>query len=115
MPIGTTTSLRPARSLLAGVDDLAAAHGTEALTHHVDSPPGPPQYQENEDARLRLLVESGYELLRDGLRWSYSGSPAHEGCHAPPLLFRSLPEVGEDAFVEESPRHIRVRGTRGSP
>jgi ribosomal protein S18 acetylase RimI-like enzyme len=88
------------RALLSSMHDVAVAHRADALTHHVDSPPGPPQYQENDEARIRLLVESGYELLRDGLRWSYSGSSPQEAPAPPLLVFRSLRDVGEDAFVE---------------
>ncbi len=88
------------RSLLSSVHDLAVAHGADALTHHVDSPPGAPQYQENDEARIRLLAESGYELVRDGLRWTYSGSSSQEAGRANPLVFRALPKVGEEAFVE---------------
>jgi ribosomal protein S18 acetylase RimI-like enzyme len=85
------------RALMSEVHELARSLGTKALSHHVDSPPGPPQWQENEEARIRLLVESGYELLRDGLRWTYSGPPPAQE-HS--LVFRALPDVGEDAFVE---------------
>jgi ribosomal protein S18 acetylase RimI-like enzyme len=92
--------LAAGRWLIAKVNDLAAAHGADALSHHVDSPPGPPQYQENEEARIRLLLESGYELLRDGLRWNYAGSSREEGREPPSLAFRSLPEVGDEAFIE---------------
>jgi ribosomal protein S18 acetylase RimI-like enzyme len=92
--------LAAGRALLASVHELAAARGADALTHHVDSPPGPPQYQENAEARIRLLLESGYELMRDGLRWRYAGSSAQEAGRARSLVFRSLPEVGEEAFVE---------------
>jgi ribosomal protein S18 acetylase RimI-like enzyme len=94
------TELAAGHALLSKVHDLAAAHGADALSHHVDSPPGPPQYQEDEEARIRLLAESGYELLRDGLRWAYSGSRSQEAARAQSLVFRSLPEVGEEAFVE---------------
>jgi ribosomal protein S18 acetylase RimI-like enzyme len=90
--------LAAGHALLSRVHDLAAAHGAEALSHHVDSPPGPPQYQEHDEARIRLLTESGYELMRDGLRWVYSGAPSQDSAHS--LVFRSLPEVGEEAFVE---------------
>jgi ribosomal protein S18 acetylase RimI-like enzyme len=83
--------------LLPEVHELARSLGAKALSHHVDSPPGPPQWQESEDARIRLLVESGYELLRDGLRWMYSGSPVPR---QQSLVYRALPDVGEDAFVE---------------
>jgi ribosomal protein S18 acetylase RimI-like enzyme len=87
------------RALLSAVRDLAVRYGADALVHQVDSPSGPPQYQENEAYRIPLLDESGYELLRDGLRWAYSGSSSEE----PPrhsLVFRALPEVGEELFVE---------------
>jgi RimJ/RimL family protein N-acetyltransferase len=92
--------LAAGRSLLSWVHDLAVAHEADALSHHVDSPPGAPQYQENDEARVRLLAESGYELLRDGLRWTYGGSSSQEARRADPLVFRPLPEVGEEAFVE---------------
>jgi ribosomal protein S18 acetylase RimI-like enzyme len=92
--------LSAGQALMAQVHELAEGLGTRALTHHVDSPPGAPQYQENEGARIRLLVESGYELLRDGLRWRYSGASAQGASPARALAFRALPEVGEDAFVD---------------
>ena len=94
--------LAAGRSMVARLHDLAVDQGADALTHHVDSPPGPPQYQENDEARVRLLAESGYELLRDGLRWRYSGSSARQAgrAHSLVFVFRSLPEVGEEAFVE---------------
>lgn len=92
--------LSAGQALLTHVHGLAGGLGADALSHHVDSPPGAPQYQENEDARIRLLVESGYEPLRDGLRWRYSGSSSQETSQVRPLVFRGLPEVGEDAFVD---------------
>ena len=70
------------------------------MSHSVDSPPAAPQYQENEEARARLLATSGYELLRDGLRWSYSGSFSEPVTRERSLVFRPLPEVGDDAFVD---------------
>src|SRR5262249_45199343 len=88
---------RVGRALLGKTHELARGLGSKTLSHSVDSPPGPPQYQEYEDARIRLLGQSGYELLRDGLRWRYLGSPSAPG--APSLRFRSLSEVGEQAFV----------------
>ena len=104
--------LAAGRSLLSTVHDLAVVHGADALSHHVDSPPGAPQYQEHDEARIRLLDESGYELVRDGLRWRYSGSYSQEARAPHPLVFRSLPEVGEGAFVEAIAS--TYRGTRDS-
>jgi ribosomal protein S18 acetylase RimI-like enzyme len=88
--------LSAGRELLRNMHELAGALGADALSHHVDDPPGPPQYQEDEEARIRLLVESGYDLLRDGLRWQYSGASPPEQS----LVYRGLPDVGEDPFVE---------------
>lgn len=88
------------RALLSKLHELAVAEGAGALTHHVDSPPGPPQYQEHPELRIRLLASCGYELVRDGVRWTYSGpSPTHAE-PARPLVFRSVGEVGEEAFIE---------------
>jgi RimJ/RimL family protein N-acetyltransferase len=92
--------LSAGRAVLERVHELAGDLGADVLSHSVDSPPESPQYQENEDARIRLLTESGYHLVRDGLRWRYttSSSPAEMQEHS--LRYRPLPEVGEDAFIE---------------
>jgi ribosomal protein S18 acetylase RimI-like enzyme len=86
------------RELLSRMHELAQALGTDLLGHSVDSPPAAPQYQENEEDRIRLLTEFGYRLVRDGLRWRHSGSspPAEQ---EESLAFRDLSEVGDDAFV----------------
>jgi RimJ/RimL family protein N-acetyltransferase len=106
--------LAAGRSLLSRLHELALAQGADALTHHVDSPPGPPQYQENDEARVRLLAESGYELLRDGLRWRYAGAGAvsQDESETPSLAFRPLSEVGEEAFVDAIA--ATYQGTRDS-
>lgn len=57
---------------------------------------GPPTV---EAERVRLLELSGYRLLRDGLRWRYSGAGT-QAAGEQTLAFRPLPEVGEEAFVE---------------
>jgi ribosomal protein S18 acetylase RimI-like enzyme len=89
--------LSAGRALLARLHKLAGELGADHLGHSVDSPPGPPQYQEDEDERIRLLETTGYELLRDGLRWRYAAQP-----EAPELSldFRPLPEVGDAAFLD---------------
>jgi len=88
------------RALLAHMHERAAALGAATLRHHVDSPPTAPQYQEHESARARLLTGSGYQLLRDGLRWRFAISTPDEPMPQTSLAFRSLAEVGEGAFVE---------------
>ncbi len=92
--------LTAGRELLAYLGALAMDLGAEALSHSVDSPPGSPQYQENEEARARLMTASGYELLRDGLRWRHGRSASRGSSTSGSLRFRSLPEVGEHQFVE---------------
>jgi ribosomal protein S18 acetylase RimI-like enzyme len=92
--------LSAGHELLAKLHELAARIGADGLNHSVDSPPAAPQYQENEEARIGLLEGSGYELLRDGLRWRYSAAARTDASPASSLAFRTLAEVGEDAFVE---------------
>ncbi len=87
------------QAALAKAHDLARELGAQELNHSIDTPAAAPQYQDNERARIRLMEESGYELLRDGVRWIYTDRSS------PPVLerslaFRPLPEVGEDVFVD---------------
>jgi ribosomal protein S18 acetylase RimI-like enzyme len=93
----TDPKLAAGRALMRELHQRASALGADALEHTVDSPPVAPQYQEHTDARIRLLEACGYELLRDGLRWQLSAPASQE---AGPLHFRSLPDVGEEAFVD---------------
>jgi ribosomal protein S18 acetylase RimI-like enzyme len=104
--------LTAGHALLTKLHELAGALGADTLGHSVDSPPGAPQYQENEDARIRLLTGSGYELLRDGLRWRYAAPGSDEAVTEYSLAFRTLPEVGEDAFVDAIA--LTYQGTRDS-
>jgi ribosomal protein S18 acetylase RimI-like enzyme len=90
-------SLASAHALLARLHEQARELGSEALSHHVDDPPAAPQYQEHAEARVKLLEDAGYTLLRDGLRWRYSGPPPEQPDSS--LTFRTLAEVGDDAFV----------------
>lgn len=92
--------LAAAQALLARVHELAASLGADGLSHSVDSPPAAPQYQEDEEARIRLLENAGYHLLRDGLRWRFSPGASRRAEAAPSLAFRALPDIGDDAFVE---------------
>jgi RimJ/RimL family protein N-acetyltransferase len=92
-------ALSGARAVLARAHELAGELGADALDHHVDDPPGPPQYQQSAEARISLLTESGYRLLRDGLRWRFDSSSARQAPDES-LVFHSLEDVGEDAFVD---------------
>ena len=103
--------LTAGQALLARMHSLADELGADNLSHSVDSPPSAPQHQDNETARIRLLASSGYELLRDGLRWTYSSSDVQEAPGSS-LVFRSLPEVGDDEFVQAIA--TTYQGTRDS-
>jgi hypothetical protein len=87
-------------ALLNQLHERARALGADVLMHSVDAPPRAPQHQEDEEARIRFLKGSGYELLWAGLPWSFTASTARGPAEDPSLAFRSLAEVGEDAFVE---------------
>jgi hypothetical protein len=89
----------PVQAVLEKAHGLARELGAEGLDHSIDTPPAAPQYQENESARIQLMEECRYALLRDGLRWIFAGS-ASPSVAEHPLVFRPLPEVGEGAFVE---------------
>jgi ribosomal protein S18 acetylase RimI-like enzyme len=90
-----------ARALLGHMHERARGLGADQLTHHVDEPVGPPQYQDHAAARIRLLETCGYELLRDGLRWLFTSSSRRAEASRPEALsFRTLPEVGEEAFLK---------------
>lgn len=89
--------LTTGRALMQRVHELAARLGAEELGHTIDSPPVAPQHQEHPEARIRLLEATGYELVRDGLRWLLP-SPPGQGDGA--LAFRTIAEVGDDAFID---------------
>lgn len=90
--------LRAGRTLMARVHELAVALGADELGHTIDSPPVAPQYQEHPDERVGLMEATGYELVRDGLRWLLA-DPQASGSDGP-LTFRTMSEVGDDAFVD---------------
>jgi RimJ/RimL family protein N-acetyltransferase len=90
-------ALTAGRELMTAVHELAVDLGARSLEHTIDSPPVPAQYQEHPEVRVRLLEESGYAPLRDGLRWLIAPPTPKEDS---PLRFRSLSEVGEEVFVD---------------
>jgi RimJ/RimL family protein N-acetyltransferase len=58
-----------------------------------------PDSRHDEPARRRALLErAGFRVARDGRRWRWPGGPAPERSRR--LAFRSLADVGDEAFVE---------------
>jgi len=84
--------------LLEDVLEEARALGAEEIEHVVDDPPMRPQFQHHPQKRVALLEGVGFAFRRETGRFEWRGGepPAVPGR----LSFRTLEEVGEDAFVE---------------
>lgn len=87
------------QQLLDTVLQTARTLGSTSLGHVLDSPPVAPQWQFHADERIRLLESAGFRMERHAYRfeWQSAGKPLPfpEG-----LTFRSLPDVGEAAFLD---------------
>jgi RimJ/RimL family protein N-acetyltransferase len=84
--------------LLGDALESARALGAEEVEHVVDDPPMRPQFQHHPEQRIELLESVGFDFRRETGRFEWRGGepPANSGR----LSFRTLEEVGEDAFVE---------------
>ena len=70
---------------------------TREIEHVIDVPPQPPQFQHHAEARIGLLAGAGFAPRRETVRFEWTGgSPP---IRADRLRYRTLPEVGEEAFV----------------
>jgi predicted N-acetyltransferase YhbS/RimJ/RimL family protein N-acetyltransferase len=84
--------------LLGDVLEEARAMGAEEIEHVVDDPPMRPQFQYNPERRFQLLESVGFAFRRETGRFEWPGG---EPLVVPRRLsFRTLEEVGEEAFVE---------------
>jgi GNAT superfamily N-acetyltransferase len=84
--------------LLGGVLKEAQRLGAKEIMHVIDSPPMSPQFQHHTDERVELLGSVGFAFRRETGRFEWrGGAPV-----AVPgrLSFRTLEEVGEEAFVD---------------
>ena len=84
--------------LLKDVLESARALGAEEVEHVVDYPPMRPQFQHHPEQRIELLESVGFAFRRETRRFEWRGGepPAIPGR----LSFRTLEQIGEDAFVE---------------
>jgi RimJ/RimL family protein N-acetyltransferase/predicted N-acetyltransferase YhbS len=84
--------------LLEDVLEEARALGTEEIEHVVDNPPMRPQFQYFPERRVELLEGVGFGFRRETGRFEWRGGELS----AVPgrLSFRTLEDVGEDAFVD---------------
>jgi predicted N-acetyltransferase YhbS len=85
------------RRLLGDVLREARALGAGEIEHVVDDPPMRPQFQHHPEKREELLKGAGFAFRRETGRFEWRGEepPAVPGR----LSFRTLEEVGEEAFV----------------
>ncbi|HEX6708979.1 MAG TPA: hypothetical protein VF068_01490 [Rubrobacter sp.] len=84
--------------LLRYVLDEARRLGAEEIEHVIDAPPMRPQFQHHHEKRMALLEHEGFALRRETDRFEWRGEErplVHDR-----LTFRTLGEVGEEAFVD---------------
>ncbi|MCT4357335.1 GNAT family N-acetyltransferase [Streptomyces sp. Je 1-79] len=100
-------------ALLDAAAATARELGATELGHVVDSPAQAPQFQRNPERRGELLRASGYQVVRDGRRFSLripgeAGETGEAGradgagalpADDPRLTFRTLAELGPEPFV----------------
>ena len=84
--------------LLGDVLDEARRLGAEDIEHVLDAPPMQPQFQHHPEKRVEVLEGAGFAFRRETDRFHWRGEmpPPVPGR----LSFRTLEEVGEDAFVD---------------
>ena len=82
--------------------DAASALGAEEIEHVIDEPPIRPQFQHHADRRIELLQSVGFSLRRETSRFERRGNepPTEPGR----LTFRTLKEVGKEAFIDAMER-----------
>ncbi len=84
--------------LLEDVLNEARRLGAGEIEHVVDVPPMPPQFQHHPEDRVELLRSVGFAFRRETGRFEWRGG---EPVTVPGRLsFRTLEEVGEEAFVD---------------
>lgn len=86
-------------ALLDAAVTTARGLGARELGHVVDSPAQPPQFQRDPERRSELLRRSGFRVVRDGRRFALR-VPAELPEDDPRLTFRSLADLGREAFID---------------
>ena len=84
--------------LLVDVLNEARRLGAKEIEHVLDAPPMQPQFQHYPDKRVELLESVGFAFRRETGRFEWRGGEPNTEPER--LSFRTLEEVGEDAFVD---------------
>lgn len=89
--------------LLSNVLGEARSLGSKKIVHVLDAPPRYPWWQESPDKRIELLENVGFTMKRETNRfeWRREDTPPTVPKR---LAFRTLEEVGEEAFVDAMSR-----------
>ncbi|MBD0356818.1 MAG: GNAT family N-acetyltransferase [Rubrobacter sp.] len=84
--------------LLGDVLSEARRLGAKEIEHVLDAPPMRPQFQHHPEKRVELLESVGFDFRRETGRFEWRGGEPNEQPER--LSFRTLEEVGDEAFVE---------------
>ena len=84
--------------LLADVLERARSLGAGEIGHVLDEPPMRPQWQDSPERRAELLERAGFVLRRETTRFEWREQAGLPDASRR-LDFRTLDEVGEEAFV----------------
>jgi len=88
--------------LLGDVLNEARYLGAKEIEHVLDTPPMQPQFQHHSEKRVELLESVGFAFRRETGRFEWrGGEPNTEPGR---LSFRTLEEVGDEAFVDAMKR-----------
>lgn len=88
-------------ALLQEMLHAARSLGADQLEYVIDTPVQPPQWQVHPDERTSLLEQAGFKMLRETVRFELEGGKAgHQLSEAHDVLFRSIADVGESAFID---------------
>jgi uncharacterized cupin superfamily protein/RimJ/RimL family protein N-acetyltransferase len=90
--------LRLGTRLLGDVLEEARGLGAGEVEHVLDAPPQHPQFQNHPERRVELLEAAGFAFRRETARFERRGSEAPGALER--LSFRTLEEVGGEAFVD---------------
>jgi ribosomal protein S18 acetylase RimI-like enzyme len=87
------------KGLLGDVLNEARSLGAEEIEHVLDAPPMQPQFQHHPEKRVELMQSVGFAFRRETGRFEWRGEEPNA---EPPgrLSFRTLEEVGDEAFVD---------------
>ena len=99
LDVASWEDLSTGTRLLTEVLDEARSFGAGEIGHVIDEPPTRPQWQDSPERRVGLLERFGFALRRETSRFEWReemGLPVASGR----LDFRTLDEVGDEAFVD---------------